>query len=60
MVGCRCTEVRDKPVANVLIGIAALRFVVELILRKVVESCEVPIVDDMGIGVVGIEAEILA
>src|SRR5262245_56274245 len=53
-------EVGYEAVSDVLVRIAALRDVVELVLRKVDEGREVPVVNDVRPGVVGVQIESLA
>src|SRR5262249_11071134 len=53
-------EVGHEAMANFLIRIAALRYVIELVLRKVDEGREVPVVNDVRPGVVGVQIESLA
>src|ERR1051325_7507531 len=60
MIRCVRREIRYKTMAHILIGKRALCFVIELVLRKIDEGSEVPIVNTLGIGVVGIQIEILA
>ena len=60
ILGSRGSEVGDETVANVLVGVGALKRAVVKILRRADESGEGAIVESVREGVVGVQAEILA